>query len=45
VKVSTVVNGRSISEVNEDIEEEHEDILEETYEIEDVANGDAAIKT
>ena len=45
VKVSTVVNGKTISEVCEDIEEEHEDILKETDEIEDVANGDAVIKT
>ena len=45
VKVSTVVNGKTISEVCEDIEEEHEAILEETDEIEDVANGDAVIKT
>ena len=32
VKVSTVVNGKTISEVCEDIEEEHEDIPEETEE-------------
>lgn len=34
VKVSTVVNGKTISEVCEDIEEEHEDIPEETEETE-----------
>ena len=45
MKVSTVVNGKTISEVCEGFEEEHEDILEETVEIEDVVNGDAVIKT
>ena len=39
VKVSTVVNGKTISEVCEDIEEEHEIIPEETDEIEAVTNG------
>jgi len=45
VKVSTVVNGKTISEVCEDIEEQHEDILEETDEVEVVGNGEPAIKT
>ena len=44
IKVSPVVNGKTISEVCEEIEEELEDILEETDEIEDVTNWDAAIK-
>ena len=44
MKVSTVVNGKTISEVCQDIEEEHKDILEETNEIEDVTIRDTAIK-
>ena len=44
VKVSTVVNGKTISEVCEDIEEEHEGKLEETDEIEDVTNENKAMK-
>ena len=38
VKVSTVVNGKTISEVCEDIEEEHEVIPDETTETEAVIN-------
>ena len=39
IKVSTVVNGKTISEVCEDIEEGHEDLPEEVDEAENVANG------
>ena len=38
IKVSTVVNGKTISEVCEDIEEEYEEIQEETDEIESITN-------
>ena len=38
VKVSTVVNGKTISEVCEDIEEEHETETDETTEAEAVIN-------
>eukprot|EP00092_Neocalanus_flemingeri_P069496 GFUD01085180.1.p1 GENE.GFUD01085180.1~~GFUD01085180.1.p1 ORF type:complete len:487 (-),score=116.41 GFUD01085180.1:160-1620(-) len=39
VKVSTVVNGKTISEVCEDIEEEHEVMPEETAETEDITEN------
>ena len=42
VKVSTVVNGKTISEVCEDIEEEHEVIPDLTVETEAVINPEEA---
>ena len=39
IKVSTVVNGKTISEVCEDIEEGHEDLPEKVDEEDNVANG------
>lgn len=39
VKVSTVVNGKTISEVCEDIEEEHEELPEDTDDMEELTNG------
>lgn len=39
VKVSTVVNGKTISEVCEDIIEEHEELPTENNEVEEIPNG------
>ena len=44
VKVSTVVNGKTISEVCEDIEEEHEHLPEQTNELDNAKNAVEVVK-